>query len=180
MTSLPLKRSAVAAIVYSYSSPLSRIFFPNNNRFASLLAAFGVFALGFVGRIGGSLIYGFISDYKGRSFALRASVLLMATATTAIGFLPTYADIGTLAPILLIALRLLQGLSIGGEFATSLTLLAEATAPKRRGLTSSLVGGAGILGFLSGSAIGALVSSLLTQQHLERWGWRIPFWLAQF
>lgn len=188
MTVALVPRSAVAAIVignvlewydfavYGYFvAILGKVFFPLNSRFAGILAAFGVFALGFVGRIGGSLVCGILSDYKGRSFALSASILLMAIATTAIGLLPTYRVIGLLAPMLLIAFRLMQGLSIGGEFCTSLILLSEATMPKRRGFISSLVGGAGVLGFVSGSAIGALVSSLLTEHQLEDWGWRIPF-----
>jgi MFS transporter, MHS family, proline/betaine transporter len=184
-----LKRSAIIAIalgnvlewydfaIYGYFvSLIGKLFFPSTDHVASLLAAFGVFALGFVGRVGGSFAYGLISDRKGRSYALRSSVVLMAVATTAIGCLPTYAAIGVLAPILLIVLRLVQGLSLGGEFATSLTLLAESVLPGRRGLASGLVGGASVLGFLLGSGIGALLSAFLTAPQLESWGWRLPFW----
>jgi Sugar (and other) transporter len=130
MTGVPLKRRVLVAIIignvlewydfaiYGYFvSSIAKLFFPNTDHVASLLAAFGVFALGFVGRVGGSLLYGVISDRKGRGYALRASVILMAVATTAIGCLPTYQTIGRLAPILLIGLRLGQGLSLGGEFA---------------------------------------------------------------
>jgi MHS family proline/betaine transporter-like MFS transporter len=189
MTSGQLKRSGITAIVignvfewYDFAVHgyfvviIGKLFFPSTDHVASLLAAFGVFALGFVGRIGGSFAYGLLSDRKGRGYALRSSVVLMAVATTAIGCLPPYATIGTLAPILLIVLRLFQGLSLGGEFTTSLTLLAESVLPGRRGLASGLVGGASILGFLLGSAIGAVVSTFLTAPHLEGWGWRLPFW----
>jgi MFS transporter, MHS family, proline/betaine transporter len=189
MTSGQLKRSGLTAIaignvlewydfsVYGYFVVLiGKLFFPSTDHVASLLAGFGVFALGFVGRVGGSFAYGLLSDRKGRGYALRSSVVLMAVATTAIGCLPNYATIGILAPILLIVLRLFQGLSLGGEFTTSMTLLAESILPGRRGLASGLVGGASVLGFLLGSAIGALVSTFLTAPQLEGWGWRLPFW----
>lgn len=189
MTGGPLKRWALVAIiignmlewydfaVYGYFvSSIAKLFFPNTDHVAGLLAAFGVFGLGFVGRVGGSLLYGLISDRKGRGYALRAAVILMAVATTAIGCLPTYQTIGRLAPILLIGLRLCQGLSLGGEFATSLTLLAEYTMPGRRGFASGWVGGTGALGFLLGSSIGALLTTFLSSAQLESWGWRLPFW----
>lgn len=162
--------------IYGYFvSLIADQFFPAGDRTAALLAAFGVFALGFIGRVGGGLMYGMIADLAGRSHALRISVLLMAVSTTLMGLLPGYATLGALAPVLLTLLRLLQGLSVGGEFTTSITFLAERAAAGRRGLTSGLVGAAAATGFVLGSAVGALLSRVLTAAQLAEWGWRVPF-----
>ncbi len=162
--------------VYGYFvSLIAEKFFPSGNRVAALLAAFGVFAIGFVGRIGGGLFYGIISDRRGRSYALRLSVILMASATTLMGLLPAYRTIGAAAPLLLTMLRIAQGLSVGGEFTTSLTLIAERVQRSNVGFASGLVGAAAALGFVLGSGIGYLVTALIGQSATNAWGWRIPF-----
>src|SRR4029077_3473347 len=99
-------------------------------------------------------------------------------ATVAIGLLPTYAMIGPVAPFLLLGLRLLQGLSVGGEFATSIVFLVERSSPRRRGLLGSVACVGASCGTLLGSGVGVLVASLLDPAALEAWGWRIPFLLG--
>jgi MFS transporter, MHS family, proline/betaine transporter len=162
--------------VYGYFAiVLSKQFFPPQNPVAALLATFGIFAVGFFGRIGGGFFYGLLSDRCGRVRALQLSVLLMAGSTTMMGMLPVYAQVGLLAPILLTLLRLFQGLSVGGEFATSMTLLAEEAVPERRGWSASWCGAAASAGFLLGSAAGTILSIWLTSETLLSWGWRLPF-----
>jgi MHS family proline/betaine transporter-like MFS transporter len=165
--------------VYGYFvATIGRQFFPTEDRIAEVLAAFGVFAVGFIGRIGGAFLYGLISDRVGRGSALQLSVALMAVATTMIGVLPGHATLGSVAPALLILFRLLQGLSVGGEFTTSMTLLAERAVGNRRGLACGMVGAAAIGGFVIGSGVAWLLSWSLAPTDLQSWGWRIPFLLG--
>jgi MFS transporter, MHS family, proline/betaine transporter len=162
--------------VYGYfAAIIGRHFFPTSDRTTSLLAAFGVFAAGFFMRPLGSLLFGYIGDRKGRKTALTISVALMAVPTFLIGILPTYQQIGPLASSLLVLLRLLQGLSVGGEFTTSAIFLVEGSAARRRGFLGSFapLGASG--GTLLGSLIGAAVTTALSQSSIESWGWRVPF-----
>ncbi|MEM7123189.1 MAG: MFS transporter [Pseudomonadota bacterium] len=162
--------------IYGYfAATIGLQFFPDDNPAVSVIAAFGVFAIGFVARPIGAILFGHLGDRVGRRRVLVISILVMAVPTTLIGVLPTYADIGIWAPVILIALRLLQGLSVGGEMTGSITLMVEAAQPARRGLAGSLsYFGVGI-GFLLGSAAGSLVTSLLDTSAVADWGWRIPF-----
>ena len=162
--------------VYGYlATVLARQFFPEQHPVAGVLATFGVFAVGFLGRIGGGLFYGLLSDRVGRVRALQLSVLMMAGSTTLMGLLPVYSQIGVLAPILLTLLRLFQGLSVGGEFATSMTVLSEEHSPGCRGWAASWCGAAGSTGFLLGAGAGACLSAWLSPAALGSWGWRVPF-----
>ena len=111
--------------VYGYFATVCRHFFPAQDATSSLIAAFGVFAAGFLMRPLGSLIFGHIGDKLGRKLALTTSVMVMAVPTFLIGILPTYQQIGLLAPVLLVLLRLVQGLSVGGEYTTSSIFLVE-------------------------------------------------------
>jgi MFS transporter, MHS family, proline/betaine transporter len=154
---------------------IARLFFPALDTTASLLSAFSVFAVGFLGRPIGAVIFGHIGDKVGRQKALVASILLMAIPTGLIGLLPTYAQIGILAPILLTVLRLLQGISFGGEFAGTMAFLVEHAPPSRRGFIGSLSLCSNAAGILLGSAGAALVAFTLSQAMLEAWGWRVPF-----
>jgi MHS family proline/betaine transporter-like MFS transporter len=116
--------------VYGYfATVIGRHFFPTQDATSSLIAAFGVFAAGFMMRPLGSLIFGHIGDRLGRKLALTTSVMVMAVPTFLIGLLPTYRQIGLLAPVLLVLLRLVQGLSVGGEYTTSSIFLVEQSAP---------------------------------------------------
>jgi len=162
--------------VYGYSAAvIGRQFFPAEHPISSLLAAFGVFAAGFLMRPFGSLVFGHIGDKNGRKAALTASVALMAGPTFLIGLLPTYHQIGITASFLLVLLRLVQGLSVGGECATSCIFLVEQSPPGRRGFVGSF-GPLGICGgVLLGSAVGAVLTTTLDRQSLAGWGWRIAF-----
>src|SRR3954447_576555 len=126
----------------------------------------------------GSIVFGHIGDRAGRKAALTLSVLAMAIPTLLIGLLPTFAQIGLAAPALLVLLRLVQGLSVGGEYGTSITFLVERASPERRGFFGgwSVVGATG--GILLGSAVGAVVTTVLGAAETAAWGWRVPFLLG--
>ncbi len=162
--------------VYGTLAPiLGKLFFPADDPTASLLAAFGVFAIGYAARPLGGIILGHIGDRMGRKPALILSVLMMGAGTTAIGVLPTHAEIGTAAAVLLVVLRILQGLSVGGEYPSSIVFLGEHAPPERRGYVASWPMFGSVVGFLLGSAFGALLRNLMSEAALEAWGWRLPF-----
>jgi MHS family proline/betaine transporter-like MFS transporter len=147
--------------VYGYLAPvIGTLFFPADDPFASLLSAFGVFAVGYAARPLGGAVLGEIGDRIGRKPALILSVVMMGVATSAIGLLPDYARIGIAAPMLLVALRIVQGISVGGEYSGSIVFLAEQAPPERRGYFASWPMFGSVGGFLLGSAVGALVSSI--------------------
>lgn len=150
-------------------------FFPESDAFVGLISAFGVFAASFLMRPVGGVVFGHIGDRYGRRRALLISAALMTFSTVAIGLLPTYAVLGAAAPVLLLAMRLLQGLSIGGEYTTSAIYLAENAKPERRGLVTSLAGCGASAGTLLGSAVGAVTAMMMSTDDLIAWGWRIPF-----
>jgi len=163
------------AVYAFFAGTIGRLFFPQANEVDSLIAAFGVFAAGYLMRPLGGIIFGHIGDRYGRKPVLVFSTLAMAVPTFAIGLLPTDAQIGTAAAVLLVIMRLLQGLSIGGEYTGSVVYLAERAEQGKRGLlcTASIVG-AGI-GTLMGSAMADLVNAILPSAAVESWGWRLPF-----
>jgi MHS family proline/betaine transporter-like MFS transporter len=162
--------------LYGYFAPVfSVLFFPSSDPSSSLMAAFGVFAIGFLARPLGALLFGYLGDTRGRREALAWSIILMALPTCLVGLLPTYAQIGIAAPIALMALRFLQGLSVGGEFTGSVTFLVEHAAPHERGYIGSWAGFSAQIGALLGSSVGTLAATNLTQESLHAWGWRVPF-----
>jgi MFS transporter, MHS family, proline/betaine transporter len=162
--------------VYGYGAGIiGKSFFPSSDPTVSLLAAYGVFAAAFLVRPLGSVVFGHIADRHGRKPALTISVAMMALSTVAIGLLPTYAAVGATAAALLITLRLIQGLSVGGEFTTSITFLAEESPPERRGLYCSWPSCTAGVGQLLGSSMFLLVETLLPPADVAAWGWRIPF-----
>jgi MFS transporter, MHS family, proline/betaine transporter len=157
---------------------ISRLFFPAGDESAHLLATLGIFAVGFVARPFGGILFGIIGDRYGRRAALVASIFLMAIPTGLIGLLPTFAQVGIAAPILLIILRILQGLSLGGEFSGSMTFLVEHSPSNKRGLIGALSLASLIVGFLLGSLLATLINALVGEAAFESWGWRIPFLLG--
>ncbi len=162
--------------LYGYfAAILGKLFFPSSDPLVSVIAAFGVFAAGFAIRPIGALVFGHIGDKYGRKKALVISMLLMTFPTVALGCLPTYEQIGILAPILLIIIRLVQGLSIGGNASGIFTFMIEYAPSHRRGFVGSLSVMSAIKGILIGSGVVAYMSSTLTTQELESWGWRLPF-----
>lgn len=162
--------------VYGYLVPtISALFFPSGDPTVSLLLTFAVFGVGFVMRPVGSIVFGVYGDRYGRRKALSAVIFVMALSTFAIGLLPTYADVGIAAPLMLVVVRLFQGLSTGGEFGGSSAYIVEYAPQHRRGFFGSfqLVGVAS--GFLLGSLTAALLNSILSQADRLAWGWRLPF-----
>ncbi|MFD7818150.1 MFS transporter [Streptomyces sp. NPDC059785] len=143
-----------------------------------LLSTFAVFAVGFFMRPVGGLLMGTIADRHGRRTALTATILLMGGSSLLVGLTPTYAAVGVLAPVVLVLARLLQGLSVGGEFAASTTFLVESARPGRRGLFSSFQYVSTTAGQLIASGIAALLVATLTDGQMNGWGWRVPFVLG--
>ena len=163
-------------VAYGYFAPIfASQFFPSDNRLTSLIAAFGVFALGFLMRPLGGILIGHIGDIYGRRPALILSITLMAVPTTLITILPTFASIGLLAPVLLTLLRALQGLASSGEYGVSTVFLFERARPGRRAFDTSWTMIGSWAGMMLGSATGALMSNLLSEAELHAWGWRLPF-----
>lgn len=163
---------------YAYSAfalYFSASFFPAGNATAQLLNTAGVFALGFLMRPIGGWLFGHIADKTGRKKAMTWSVLLMSFGSLLIAFTPAYATIGILAPVILLVARLLQGLSVGGEYGVSATYLSEMATRNRRGFYSSFQYVTLIGGQLIALGIQLILQSLLTNEQLHAWGWRIPF-----
>jgi MHS family proline/betaine transporter-like MFS transporter len=167
--------------LYGYFAPVFAVlFFPSAHPSLSLITAFGVFAIGFLARPLGAVLFGYWGDTIGRRDALAWSVLLMAIPTCLVGILPTYETIGVAAPLALTLCRFLQGLSVGGEFTGSVTFLVEHAAPARRGYVGSWAGFSAQVGALLGSGVGALMALSLTKDVLHQWGWRVPFVMGGF
>ena len=161
-----------------FASALAKNFFPSDNAALSLASTFGVFAAAFLVRPVGGALFGHIGDRLGRKQALLTSAGLMTVATFAMGLLPGYSSIGAAAPLLLIGFRLLQGLSIGGEFTASAVFLVERSDPRHRGLTGSYTSMSATAGLLLGSGIGVIATWMLSPAQVDAWGWRIPFLLG--
>jgi MHS family proline/betaine transporter-like MFS transporter len=163
--------------LYGYFAPIIAVLFfpPNNNQFTALLATFLVFAIGFFMRPLGGLLFGYFGDRVGRKKTLAASIFVMAIPTALMGCLPTYAQIGAFAWILLLACRLLQGLAMGGEFVGSIVYITEQAPSNRRGLYGSFATASNFVGFLLGSGLSAFLASILSAEQLSLWGWRLPF-----
>jgi MHS family proline/betaine transporter-like MFS transporter len=162
--------------IYGYfAAQIGRAFFPQADAVAQVLAAFGIFAAGYLMRPLGGVLIGHIGDRYGRQRALVFSITAMAVPTILVGILPGYLTLGEAAPALLTFLRMIQGLSVGGEWTTSFTYLVEHAPPGRRGLLSAIACCGGMLGTLAGSATGAVLASVLSPEALDSWGWRLPF-----
>jgi MHS family proline/betaine transporter-like MFS transporter len=165
--------------VYGYvASDLGRAFFPEDVPGLQTLAAFGVFAVGYLMRPIGSLVLGPLGDLLGRRLMLSLSIVIMGLASLLIGLLPTHAQIGMAAGTLLVLLRMLQGFSVGAEFTGSITYATEAAAQGRAGYLSSLAVAGGLLGFSLGSLTTAVFGWLLGPEAMAGWGWRLPFLLG--
>lgn len=185
-----LKRAAAASFLgnfiewfdyasYSYlATVIAVVFFPAGDPEVALLETFGVFALSFVLRPVGAVVWGNWGDKKGRKWALSTSILLMAGASFAIGCIPSYTSIGLMAPALLLLCRMVQGFSASGEYAGAATFLAEYSPRAKRGVYVSLVPASTACGLLFGSVFATVLHSSMSDAALHAWGWRIPFLLA--
>ena len=162
--------------VFGYmTSAIGKNFFPASSPTAKLLATYAVFAIGFFFRPIGSVILGPVGDRIGRRALLTLSIALMGGATLAIGLLPSYDQIGIAAPILLIAMRMIQGFSLGGEFTGSMVYTTELSSPRMRGLISSSTAAGTTLGFILGVLTVQLIKSSMSAEAVDSWGWRLPF-----
>ena len=161
-----------------FAQQIGAHFFPAHDPTASLLAAFGTFAAGFLMRPLGGALFGWVGDKFGRKQALLWSVMAMAFPSFFIGVLPDTGTIGIAAPILLLLCRLLQGLAVGGEYGASSVFLVEGAEPGRRGWMGSWAPVGAFAGTLLGSAAGAIVNAVLSPEAVFAWGWRIPFVLG--
>ncbi|MGW5345531.1 MFS transporter [Streptomyces sp. HUAS TT3] len=157
---------------------LGPLFFPSFSPLAGTLAAFGTFGVGFLARPLGSALFGHVGDRYGRRPVLLASLLLTGLATVAVGCVPTYASIGLAAPVLLLVLRFLQGLGLGGEWGGAVLVTAEHAPEGRRGLWSSFPQVGPSVGFLLANGITLALSATLSDAQFAAWGWRLPFWAA--
>ncbi|MFD7243561.1 glycine betaine/L-proline transporter ProP [Streptomyces massasporeus] len=165
--------------VYSYIAvTLGKVFFPSGNPTAQLLSTFGAFAAAFLVRPLGGMVFGPLGDRVGRQKVLALTMIMMAAGTFAIGLIPSYATIGVGAPILLLAARLVQGFSTGGEYAGASTFIAEYAPDKRRGFLGSWLEFGTLAGYIGGAGLVTIMTALLSADDLTSWGWRIPFLIA--
>lgn len=166
-------------IIYAYLAVyFAYHFFPSHDPVAALIASYAAFATGMIMRPVGGLLMGRIGDRIGRKTALQVTVASIAIPTLIIGLLPTYETIGLWAPILLILLRMLQGLAVGGEYTASIVFLIEHSPPKRRGFIGSFSPMGAFGGLLLGTAVCFICLLILGKDQMHEWGWRVPFILS--
>jgi hypothetical protein len=151
------------------------LFFPAGNDTAALLSAFATYAAGFLVRPFGAIIFGRIGDLVGRKYTFLVTIMVMGTATFLVGVLPTFASVGWLAPIMLVTLRLCQGLALGGEYGGAATYVAEHSRPHERGYATSYIQTTATLGLLLALIVIALCRGNMVAKDFSEWGWRIPF-----
>ena len=163
--------------LYAALAPFfASLFFPPGNETAALLSAFATYAAGFLVRPFGAIIFGRIGDLAGRKYTFLITIIIMGTATFAVGLLPTFSSIGWLAPVLLVTLRLLQWLALGGEYGGAATYVAEHAKPNQRGFATSWIQTTATLGLLMAlMIIGACRFFLVEPADFAEWGWRLPF-----
>nr|WP_208036549.1 MFS transporter [Streptomyces cyanogenus] len=157
---------------------LGQLFFPTFSPVAGTLAAFGTFGVGFLARPLGSMLFGHLGDRRGRRPVLVVSLLLTGASTVAVGCVPSYGTIGVAAPVLLLVLRFLQGLGLGGEWGGAVLLTAEHAPAQRRALWASFPQMGPALGFVLANGVVLALSTALSDAEFARWGWRVPFWAA--
>src|SRR3954470_12607539 len=165
--------------LYAVLAPFfAALFFPPGNQTAALLSAFAAYAAGFLVRPFGALVFGRIGDLVGRKYTFLITILFMGGATFLVGLLPTYESVGWLAPILMVTLRLVQGLALGGEYGGAATYIAEHAPNDRRGYDTSWIQTQATLGLFLALLIIYLCRSNMDAKTFADWGWRIPFWLS--
>jgi len=162
--------------LYAVLAPFfAALFFPAGNDTAALLSAFATYAAGFLVRPFGALIFGRIGDLVGRKYTFLVTIMVMGTATFLVGVLPTFNSVGWLAPIMLVTLRLCQGLALGGEYGGAATYVAEHSRPHERGYATSYIQTTATLGLLLALIVIALCRGNMVAKDFSEWGWRIPF-----
>ena len=165
--------------LYATLAPFfAALFFPRDNETAALLSAFATYAAGFLVRPFGALVFGRIGDLIGRKNTFLMTIVVMGLATFGVGLLPTFASFGWAAPIILVLLRLLQGLALGGEYGGAATYVAEHSAHNRRGYNTSWIQTTATLGFFLALLVIGLCRMYISKDDFSNWGWRIPFWVS--
>lgn len=165
--------------VYSFlAAIIGRNFFPSGDPSAELLYSFAVFGMGFLARPLGAILIGRLGDLKGRKTALLLTIFMMASGTVLMGLAPTYAQAGILGPIVILLARLIQGFSAGGEWGSSTAFIVEWAPEGKRGFYGSFQQSSVAGGLLLGSGFAALLSTVLSPESMDGWGWRIPFLLG--
>ena len=165
--------------LYAILAPFfAGLFFPPGNQTAALLAAFATYAAGFLVRPFGALIFGRIGDLVGRKYTFLVTIVVMGLSTVFVGMLPTYQTIGYAAPLILVALRLAQGLALGGEYGGAATYVAEHAPDHRRGYATSWIQTTATVGMLMALVIILICRLTMATATFATWGWRIAFWLS--
>lgn len=164
----------------SLSLILAEKFFPDTNPTLAYIATLATFAIGFVVRPFGAIVFGRLGDMVGRKYTFLLTLLIMGGSTFAIGLIPSYATIGVFAPILVLILRLAQGLALGGEYGGAATYVAEHSPANRRGYFTSFIQTTATLGLFVSLGVILATRLLMTPESFNDWGWRIPFWLSIF
>lgn len=163
-------------VIYGFfATVIATLFFPKSDHFISLVATFAIFAIGYFSRPIGGILFAHISDRYGRKQGLIYSTVCMGLAIFLLAITPTYASIGVAAPILLLIFRIFQGLSVGGEFPSATTFLAEHAKANNRGFVASWVFFGINLGIVLACAVGTFITFIFSQDQIMAWGWRIPF-----
>ncbi len=162
--------------LYATLAPFfASLFFPSGNATAALLASFATYAAGFLVRPFGALVFGRIGDLVGRKYTFLVTILVMGVSTATVGLLPTYESIGMLSPIILVMLRLAQGLALGGEYGGAATYVAEHAPDNKRGLHTSFIQTTATLGFFLSLVVIGVARRSLDDAAFKEWGWRLPF-----
>jgi len=165
--------------LYAVLAPFfAALFFPPGNQTAALLSAFAAYAAGFLVRPFGALVFGRIGDLVGRKYTFLMTIVFMGGSTFLVGLLPTYESVGWLAPILMVTLRLVQGLALGGEYGGAATYVAEHAPQNRRGYDTSWIQTTATLGLFLALVIIYLCRANMDAKDFSNWGWRIPFWVS--
>src|ERR1044072_9084043 len=164
----------------SLATVIAPLFYPQGNNTIALIAYLSTFAVGFVVRPFGALFFGRIGDLVGRKYAFLVTLLIMGGATALIGFLPTYPTIGIAAPIILLLIRVLQGLALGGEYGGAAVYVAEHVPDGKRGFYTSFIQITATLGLFVSLAVILLVQNSMSKEAFGTWGWRVPFLISVF
>jgi len=190
-TSSAFRRLAVASslgsaiehydfFVYAFTAPIvfDQFFFPKMDSIASMMAVYATFAVGFVARPLGGIVFGHFGDRTGRKAMLMVTFLLMGIASFFIGCLPSYDAIGLLAPLSLVVLRFIQGFAFGGEYMNAVSLTLENAPSQRRGFFASWINASGPVGVICASGLIAMLGFFYSREQFANWVWRVPFLLS--
>src|SRR5512142_728807 len=164
----------------SLATVIASKFYKTGTPIGDIIAWLATFAIGFLVRPFGAIVFGRVGDLVGRKYTFLVTIIVMGISTIAVGALPTYDSIGIAAPILLTVLRLLQGLALGGEYGGAATYVGEHAPNHRRGYLTSWIQTTATLGFFLSLLVIGVCRSTLSKEGFSSWGWRVPFWFSAF